>query len=142
MVYFVEVYCRLAIRLCVGYHANGREKYRTVNIRGVRRDVTTDQVAAFVRALAPLLEGRIVRVWLVRKDRVVMGEAPPARYAAGTPLVNEGGRAGGGGRIGDCRGPLAGEGADGHRLTEGAMWPPFVSLGNVQDLQRFPLDDT
>ena len=75
MAYFVEVYCRLAIRLCVGYHASGRERYRTVNVRNVRRDATAEQVAAFVRALEPLLDGRVVRVLLIRKDRLVVDGA-------------------------------------------------------------------
>ena len=100
--FFVEVYCRIAIRLCVGHFENGRERYRTVNIRNVRRDVTADEVAAVVRALAPLLDGRVVRVRLIRKDRLMMAGGLRFLRSVGADQVEIG-------KVGSESGRVAGE---------------------------------
>jgi hypothetical protein len=71
--YFEMTGCRLAIQLCVGYFPNGRAQRRTISFKNIRVGASADDIAAIVRAIAPLLDYPIMKVRLVRKYRLVEG---------------------------------------------------------------------
>ncbi len=73
---FVFESCRLAIQLCVGYFPDGRARHRTFSLKGINPNATADDLAAVVRALAPLLAYPIESVRLVRKYALL----PANRY--------------------------------------------------------------
>ena len=89
MSYTEIITCRLAIQVCIGYFANGRERHRTFSIKGIRPDASDGAIAAIVRALAPVLAYRITKVRKVVKRRIVFDDwkAPAAPALALSPSV-------------------------------------------------------
>ncbi len=79
MAHYELVECRIAVRLRIGRFDDGRARIRTVSIRGVRHDVTVDEVWAFVQRLAPLLAYPVEEVRVIKKERLVSDAAQQER---------------------------------------------------------------
>ena len=75
MPHFERTDCRIKIQVCIGRFPDGRARTRTFGIKNVRPDVTADDIAAVVRALAPLLAYPVVQARLVRKYVLVVAHA-------------------------------------------------------------------
>ena len=69
------VRCRLAIRYCIGYFSDGRERHRTFSLPDVRPDTSADALARVVRAVAPLLTHPITKVSIIKKYVMVLDGA-------------------------------------------------------------------
>ncbi len=67
MAYFEFIDCRIKIQVCVGHFSDGRMRTRTFGIKNVRPDISADDVAAVVSAIARLLTFPVVCARLVRK---------------------------------------------------------------------------
>ena len=72
--YYEVTTCRLAIRLCVGYGANGRKKHRTFSMKNINPNASWDGIMKVIRALAPLLEFPIVDVQKVTSRKIFFYE--------------------------------------------------------------------
>ena len=72
--YYEVISCRLAIRVCIGYGANGRKKHRTFSMRNINPNASWDGIMAVIRALAPVLEFPIVDVQKVTSRKIIFYE--------------------------------------------------------------------
>jgi hypothetical protein len=86
--YFEHISCRVAIQLCVGHFPSGRPRRRTISLHNIRRDASPDDIAAVVRALAPLLAYPIIKVRVVRKDALRFDEQTPGKKILGYSRVS------------------------------------------------------
>ena len=71
MSYYEIISCRIAVQVCIGHFADGRERHRTFSIRGVNPDARPEAVASVIRALAPLLIHPITKVRKVIKREII-----------------------------------------------------------------------
>ena len=67
---YEKISCRIAIQVCVGHFADGRERHRTFSLRHVRPEASLETVARIIRALIPVLEHPITKVRKVTKREV------------------------------------------------------------------------
>ena len=121
MAYLEFIDCRIKIQVCVGHFSDGRMRTRTFGIKNVRPDISADDVAAVVSAIARLLTfpvvcARLVRKYFVRflplrttRDRIRgLGDCP--LFAGGSVPCG-----------GDLRIPPGPEGSNGKQTSPGAM---------------------
>ena len=81
--FYEVISCRVAIQVCIGYTQNGRARYRTFSMRGIRHDASNEAIAAIIRALAPVLAYPITKVRKVMKRTIVfVDDTAPAAPAA------------------------------------------------------------
>ena len=88
MSYVEIITCRICIQVCIGYHPNGRKRYRSFSMRGIRPDASWKAIDNIIKALEPVLAYPITKVEKVTSRKIIFYEdAVPVAALPGEAVI-------------------------------------------------------